>query len=127
VKLQLVGTKSNRPGIGARLTLTVSGPSGERVIRRTVGTGGSFGDNPLRQEIGLGDARSIRSLEIRWPGSGTVQTLRDLEPNHLYRVTEGNAQPELIPLKSFALPLPAAHVKTATPNPTAPPADRRSP
>ena len=127
VKLQLVGTKANRPGIGARLTLTVSGPSGERVIRRTVGTGGSFGDNPLRQEIGLGDARSIRSLEIRWPGSGTVQTIRDLEPNHLYRVTEGNAQPELIPLRSFVLPLPAAHVETATSTPTAPPADRRSP
>jgi hypothetical protein len=109
LKLQLVGNRANRPGIGARLKLVVSGPSGERVLHRTVGTGGSFGTNPLRQEIGLADARVIRSMEIRWPGSGTVQVLRELEPDRLYRVTEGRESPEVVPLRSCVLPLPRDH------------------
>ncbi len=109
LKLQLVGVKANRPGLGARLTLKWSGPSGERVLHRTVSTGGSFGANPLRQEIGLADARAIHSLEIHWPGSGTVQVIRDLEPDRFYRVTEGRERAEVVPLKSCVLPLPKDH------------------
>jgi hypothetical protein len=101
LKLQLVGVKANRSAIGARLKLTVQRPGGERVIYRTVNTGGSFGCNPLRQEIGLGDATSLNSLEIHWPGSGTVQTLTALNLDQLYRIREDSAKPELVPLKSF--------------------------
>ena len=115
VKLRLEGTRANRPGIGARLTLKVRGPSGERTLRRTVSTGGSFGSNPLRQEIGLGEARTIASLRIEWPGSGTVQTFQDLEPDQLYRIREMNPSPEKIPLKTFALPLPTAPMHRSDP------------
>jgi hypothetical protein len=108
VKLQLVGVKANRSAIGARIKLTATGPSGERAIHRTVGTGGSFGCNPLRQEIGLGDATQIRSVEIRWPGSGTMQTLSDLSPDAGYRIREGERQIEPLPLKRFAFSLPTA-------------------
>ncbi len=72
ISLTLEGERANRPGIGARITITVDGPDGPRRIHRAAGTGGSFGANPLRQEIGLGRATRIESLEIRWPGSGTV-------------------------------------------------------
>ena len=106
LKLQLAGVKANRPGIGARLKLTVKHPGGERVIHRTVNTGGSFGGNPLRQEIGLGDATGITSLEIRWPGSGTVQTLTGLQLDSAYRVREDAKQAEVVPLKKFAFRLP---------------------
>lgn len=106
VKLQLVGVKANRPGIGARLKLILEGPSGERTLRHTVGTGGSFGCNPLRQEIGLGDAKVIKSLEILWPGSGTRQTFTDLAPDRLYRLQEDLPGAVVLPLKSFSLPLP---------------------
>ena len=106
VKLRLQGTRANRPGIGARLTLKVRGPSGERTLHRTVSTGGSFGNNPLRQEIGLGDARTILSLRVEWPGSGTVQEFEELEPDRFYLLRETNPAPEKIPLRSFTLPLP---------------------
>ncbi len=106
VKIRLAGTRANRPGIGARLTIKVRGPSGERVLHRTVSTGGSFGSNPLRQDIGLGDARTILSLRVEWPGSGTVQTFQDLEPDRFYLLRETSPVAERIPLRTFSLPLP---------------------
>ena len=109
LKLQLVGVKANRAGIGARLKVTVARKEGERVIHRTVNTGGSFGCNPLRYEIGLGDATAIKSVEIRWPGSSTLQKVTELELDRCYRVREGAGSPELVPLKSFSLPKPDAH------------------
>jgi hypothetical protein len=74
-----------------------------------VSTGGSFGCNPLRQEIGLGDAIAITSLEIQWPGSGTVQKLTGLQLDTCYRVREGVELAELIPLKRFSFQPPDAH------------------
>lgn len=87
--LTLVGERANRSGIGARIAVTVEGPEGTRRIHRRAGTGGSFGANPLRQEIGLGRATRIASVEIRWPGSGTVDTLTGLAPDRAYLVREG--------------------------------------
>lgn len=109
IKLHLVGVKANRSGIGARLKLTVKRPHGERTIHRTVGTGGSFGCNPLRQEIGLGDATAVTSLEIRWPGSGTVQNIAGLEVDKVYRIREDAKAAEPILLKTFTFPLTNPH------------------
>jgi len=97
VKLKLVGTKSNRPAIGARIKASVKTPAGSRQICRTVSSGASFGSNPLRQEIGLGDATEISAVEIRWPGSNTRQTVRGLQVDHSYQIREGDA--DLVQLK----------------------------
>src|SRR5262245_23472113 len=56
LKLKLVGVKANRPAIGARIKVTLRTPTGTRELHRTSSSGGNFGSNPLRQEIGLGDA-----------------------------------------------------------------------
>ncbi len=111
IKLQLVGVRANRSAIGARLKITASGaspPSGHRTICRTVNTGASFGGNPLRQEIGLGQCTNIISVEIRWPGSGTVQSLSGLAVDAGYRVTEGRAEVERMTLRSFSFAPPDA-------------------
>lgn len=94
IALTLVGERANRPGIGARITVTVEGPEGARTIHRRAGTGGSFGSNPLRQEIGLGRATRIESVEIRWPGSGTVDRLTGLALDRAYRIREGTGTAE---------------------------------
>jgi hypothetical protein len=91
VKLKLIGVKANRPAIGARIKVTVQTPAGPRDLFRTVSSGGSFGSNPLRQEIGLGDASAITSVNILWPGSNTRQTLRTLELDHSYEIHEGDS------------------------------------
>lgn len=98
LKLKLVGTKANRPAIGARIKVTVRTPAGPRAIHRTVGSGGSFGSNPLRQEIGLGDATAITGVEIRWPGSETRGNYSGLALDHSYRIREGSDQPEPVQL-----------------------------
>ncbi len=99
LKLKLVGTKANRPAIGARLDVTLQTPSGPRHLFRTVGSGGSFGSNPLRQEIGLGDAMSVTDVEIRWPGTGLVQKVTGLERDQAYEIREGTANAAPLNLK----------------------------
>lgn len=52
-------------------------------------SGGSFGGPPLRQEIGPGNARPIRVVEIRWSGGfGRVQFLRNVPLDGVSAVTE---------------------------------------
>ncbi len=66
--LTLLGAKSNRSAIGARVRLRVQDAEGRvREIYRTVTSGGSFGSSPLRVEVGLGSARIVPELEIIWP------------------------------------------------------------
>ena len=96
LQLELVGTRSNRDGIGSRITLVVATGGGERRIHRRVGTGGSFGGSPLRQEIGLGDAQRAVALEVFWPASGLRQRFEEVAMDRRYQVREG--EEELRPL-----------------------------
>jgi hypothetical protein len=109
LKLKLIGTKANRAAIGARIDVTARTPKGLRHIYRTVSSGASFGGNPLRQEIGLGDATGIEKVEIKWPGSGTKQEVRGLEINRCYHVREGDEKAVAVDLKRihFDLSRPA--------------------
>ena len=109
VKLKLMGVKSNRAAIGARIKVTVQTPAGRRSIYKTVNSGGSFGANPLRQEIGLGAAESIPELEIFWPTSGLIQRFSSLKPDTCYRITEGDSNPAPVNLKSFKLKTDGGH------------------
>lgn len=102
IKLRLNGTKSNRAAIGARIEVRLETPQGARSVFKTVNSGGSFGANPLRQELGLGDATAIRSVEIFWPTTGQRQSFSGLEPGRLYEIAEGNPaarQVELQPIQ----------------------------
>ena len=109
VTLKLEGVISNRIAVGARIRVIVDTDHGERSIYKTVGTGGSFGASPLRQEIGLGQAKSIRAVEIFWPVTGKTQTVTDLQMDHFYRIREGNPEPQLWNLKSFAVATQSTH------------------
>ena len=78
ISLHLVGAKTNRAAIGARIKVTVeNGSQGSRSIYRTVGSGGSFGASPLQQHIGLGKDAHIQDIEIWWPVSNTRQHFKD--------------------------------------------------
>ena len=93
ISLRLVGVKSNRSAIGARIQVTVKDEGqAARTVYRTVGSGGSFGASPLEQHIGLGKAAQIESIEIRWPGSGTRQRLTGVAKNQAIEITEGAAE-----------------------------------
>ena len=89
IGIKLVGVKSNRPGIGARIKITVQDDGGApRLICRTVGSGGSFGASPLQQHIGLGKNARILDLEIWWPASGIRQNFSEVTPNRWLEIQE---------------------------------------
>jgi tetratricopeptide (TPR) repeat protein len=89
ISLKLVGVKTNRAAIGARIKVTVENKGqGVRSIYRTVGSGGSFGASPLEQHVGLGESASIRSIEIFWPVSATHQVFSNVEKNQFLEIKE---------------------------------------
>jgi hypothetical protein len=94
IKLRLTGTRANRLGVGARIRVEVSEDSKPREIYRSVNSGGSFGSSSLRPHIGIGPAEVVNELEVRWPGSGTVQRFKGpIAADRTYEVKEGD--PEL--------------------------------
>jgi hypothetical protein len=91
IKVRTIGTKSNRSGIGARLTCVthLAGEAKPRQQIDEVRSGGSYiSQNDLRIHFGLGKAEKVDVLEIRWP-SGQVDTLKDVKANQLVYVKEG--------------------------------------
>ena len=86
IRVRLEGVKSNRPGIGAKIRMTL--PDGSLRYREVNG-GGSFGASPLEQHIGLGKADRIARLEIEWPASGAKQAFSDVAANQRIVVREG--------------------------------------
>ena len=104
ISLDLEGVKSNRNAIGTRIKVTIGTANGERTIYRTVRSGGSFGDSPFRQHIGLGDAVSIKEIEINWQNTGKIQKLTKIKFDQTYHLKETDVAPKLLPLKSFTFP-----------------------
>lgn len=91
IKLKLMGTKSNRSAIGARVRCTAAGHSQIDEVR----SGGSFySQNDLRLHFGIGAAKKADELEIRWP-NGTTQSLRDVAANRIWLVKEGDSIEEI--------------------------------
>jgi hypothetical protein len=89
ISVRLVGVKTNRLAIGARITVRLrdSGP-GSPVRYREVTSGGSFGASSLVQHIGLDKATAIDALEVDWPVSGTRQIFRDLPVDRALEIRE---------------------------------------
>ena len=81
----LIGTKSNRDGIGASLKLSLQG-----VVQYEQAKGGMgyMSASDPRIHFGLGDRTKIDSLEITWP-SGQVQKLTDVPVDQIIAVKEG--------------------------------------
>lgn len=92
VTLKLEGVRANRAAIGARLDVTIVEGGAVRHIFRTVGFGSSFGASTLRQHIGIGQSAEVKSVEVRWPGSGTVQHFANLAADRSYRLRQGDPQ-----------------------------------
>ena len=97
IKIRLVGTKSNRTGIGARIKVTAQTGTGcalgktlpaLTLIEDVRSCNGYFSASDLRIHFGLGEAQKVDLVEIRWP-SGTVDTLKDLDVKRLYVIEEG--------------------------------------
>jgi len=98
VEFKLVGTKSNRAAIGARVTVR----AGKLVQFSEVKGGGSYlSQNDLRQHFGLGQETKIDSVQIRWP-SGRVEALTNITPDAIYTLIEGQGIRGSVPLSALS-------------------------
>jgi enediyne biosynthesis protein E4 len=87
--IRLIGAKSNRDGIGARIVLIDAG--GRRQIFDVSTAGSYLSSNDPRIIAGLGVAAGVRAVEIHWP-SGHVQTVERPEIDRYLTINEGNAK-----------------------------------
>jgi hypothetical protein len=85
--VRLVGRKTNRAALGARIKAVTAGDR-PLTVHRHVSSGSSFGANPLEQTLGLGRADRVARLEVHWPTSGTTQVFRDVAADQVIEVTE---------------------------------------
>lgn len=84
VLLQLIGTKSNRSAIGAKVRLTAGGTTQTEEVRSG---GGYISQSDLRLHFGLGAAQRIDRVEILWP-SGLREEKANLAVNRIHTLTE---------------------------------------
>ncbi len=105
VTLQLEGTTSNKMAIGARVKVVTQKANGqENSIYKIVSTGGSFGGNSLQLEMGLDDAKLIKSIEVVWPNKAqTKTTVENIAINKFYKLVEGSTQLEELNRSAFSL------------------------
>ena len=84
LEVVLIGTKSNRDAIGARVTIHAGGSS---QIREVNCGNGYAAQSSLRIHFGLGRANEVDRLEVRWP-SRTIQVLEHLKAGQILTVVE---------------------------------------
>jgi len=88
LNFKLIGTKSNRDAMGARVRVLAGGVS---QIREIAGGGSYLSQSDLRANFGLGKATRAETVEVRWP-SGLRQVFHDIEADKFYVIEEGREQ-----------------------------------
>lgn len=85
IAFHTVGTKSNRDGIGARITVSAGG----RILVDEVRSGSSYSsNNDMRVHFGLGATDKVEYVQVRWPG-GLVEKFQDLKADSVHELKEG--------------------------------------
>lgn len=85
ILLKLVGTQSNRMGIGAQIRVTTD--DGKMLYNEATTSTGYAASSDPRVHFGLGSSRTIKEVEIRWP-SGTRQVLHNVTADRILEVVE---------------------------------------
>jgi enediyne biosynthesis protein E4 len=89
IAFRTVGSKSNRDGIGAKITVK----AGTRTLVDEVRSGSSYISNSdMRVHFGLGPASAIDWVQVRWP-SGLVERLENLPVDSIHTLKEGSGTP----------------------------------
>ncbi len=83
--VKLIGTRSNRDGLGARLKATL--PGGRALYNHATTSTGLRASSDPRVHFGLGAAERVDKLKIWWP-SGTRQVLENVQTDRILPVQE---------------------------------------
>ena len=85
VGFELVGVKSNRDAIGAKVSIETSRMNQTKYVNNA---GSYLAANDKRLLFGLGDQPTIETITIQWPGGGS-RSYSNLQSNRYYRIVEG--------------------------------------
>jgi len=85
ITFDLVGTLSNKQGIGANVTLWVD--QNKFQVQQKFACSGSFGCSDQRLHFGLGEATNVDSVVVKWP-SGQTQEWFDLDVDQIVTLHE---------------------------------------
>ncbi len=89
IAFHTVGSKSNRDGIGAKITVK----AGTRTFVDEVRSGSSYiSNNDMRVHFGLGSTAKIDSVQVRWP-SGLLERFENLSVDSIHKLREGSGAP----------------------------------
>jgi hypothetical protein len=102
VLFRLVGTKSNRAAIGARLTVHTGSLTQFDEVRSGAGY---LSQNDLRLHFGLGSATKMETVEIRWP-TGKIDNFKDVVADKIYTIVEGQGIQDSAPFTDLPTHLP---------------------
>lgn len=109
INLKLVGVRSNRPAIGARMQVTVKNEGKDaRAIDRTVRGGGSCEASPFEQHLGLGKSVPLQSIEVGWLASGTHQYFKGVAKNQSWEIREDSKEAKRLERKVVPFHLDSA-------------------
>jgi hypothetical protein len=86
LSVKLLGTRSNRSAIGARVTVMAGG---QRQIREVMSGSSYLSQSDLRQHFGLGAAAKVDQIEVRWPG-GLLERAGSVEADQFLTLQEGH-------------------------------------
>jgi hypothetical protein len=100
VLMRLIGTKSNRAAIGARVTVTTATMKQMDEVR---GGGSYLSSNDQRLHFGLGSDKLIQKIEIQWP-SGLKESIANVAADAIYTLVEGKGVQATIKLPAPRIP-----------------------
>jgi len=115
ITLELEGRSANRSAIGARVEIVAADTNGKtRTLRRTIGTGSSFGSGSLQLHVGLGSAVRVPLVRVTWPDSSRSTTsYSNLDVRRTYRLIQGQNPRVLdrppVPFRHGTLPSTGDH------------------
>jgi len=86
LKIHLHGTRSNRDGLGAEVTVVL--PDGRRILRVNDGKSGYLSQSDLPLYFGLGDSENAASIELRWPSGRRQKLSGPIKAGQTLEITE---------------------------------------
>jgi enediyne biosynthesis protein E4 len=105
VLFRLIGRKSNRSAIGARVTVQTAAMTQLDEVR---GGGSYLSSNDQRLHFGLAADSILRHVTIAWP-SGHTEELKDVPADAIYTIVEGQGIKSTVKLRTPANPADAGH------------------
>ena len=106
LRVKLIGTKSNRDGIGATVTVKTSKGSKEELMVRTGSSYASQSELPLVFGLGKPEEGLTLTVDVAWPG-GTKDSVSNIKPNQSLVIQEGKGVTTSTPIVFVPQPLPS--------------------